>query len=194
MSHVRAFQLPRLILVVFACLFGLGSCIRMVAVQPEPPSPLKGTTSIAIAFDYNDLVVEGTPKDQWIKTKTEKDPEYPKTWKDLTAGLESNFVRGFRGRWTSLTLVPEGQAVPTDGAVLVVSVRALDMGHYIPFATTKTKVDTVLNWSVAGAIAHQNDKSADFKPSLRTPSVFQHLKVVGEELGEAAGRFLRSKA
>ncbi len=96
MSHVRAFQLPRLILVVFACLFGLGSCIRMVAVQPEPPSPLKGTTSIAIAFDYNDLVVEGTPKDQWIKTKTEKDPEYPKTWVFFDSFVA---VAGVRSLW-----------------------------------------------------------------------------------------------
>lgn len=191
---VSASFLSRVSFFVCLCLFGASGCIRFVQAQPEPPSPLKGTTSIAIAFDYTDLVVEGRPKDEWIKVKTEKDPEYGKTWKDSTADLESNFVRGFRARWSSITLIQEGQPVPIEGAALVVSVRSLDMGHYIPFATTKTKVDTVMNWSVEGAVAHQDDESADFKPSLKTPSVFQHIKVVGEALGEAAGRFLRSKA
>jgi hypothetical protein len=171
----------------------LGGCIRVVHVQPEPPSPLRGISDIAISFDYSHLLVGGLDRDAFLAKKTAEDPAYPKTWADLLAAFEDNFILELRSGWGQVTVVPQGQQAPATSADLNVVVSELEIGHFIPFATRRTEVKVAMRWSVNGQLAHVQDEQDSFKPSLRVPSVFQHIKPIGQQLGRAAARFMRSK-
>jgi hypothetical protein len=77
----------------------LASCnIVIHQTAPQPPSPMQLATSLRVAFDYSSLMVEGMgsakSEAEWVAAKTAADPAYPKTWADLKAKWEENFMRG----------------------------------------------------------------------------------------------------
>jgi hypothetical protein len=181
-------RLPSLVAVV---LLAAGCTIQMVPRTPKPPSPLKGLSTIAVAFDYTGLIVGGMDLNAYLAKKTAEDPTYPKSWAQLTASLEDNVMQGLQSGWGSVRRIPPGEKAADTEAELTVAFASLHIGHYIPFAASNTEVRAALRWAVKGQVAEVQQASGQYPPTLREPSVFQHVKSIGKTLGEAGAGFMR---
>jgi hypothetical protein len=88
----------------------------------------------------------------------------------------------------------EPAAAPFDGTAIVkVSVVSLQLGKYIPLYVTKAEISASNTWWVGGKLVEESRASADYRPTLTSPSVFQHVQVIGRAVGEQTAKFLRKK-
>ncbi len=177
-----------------ATLLLLGGCSVPWKVVREsgPPSALVHAGAVAIQFDYSSMLVEGMSQDAWVSQQKAKEAEYEKTWGDLKARFEDAYLNGFRGEWGSAARLAEGAAKP-DGTILVqVKVNSLDMGHFIPFATTNSQVTINVVWDAKGPDDEIMVTGTE-TPSVVSTSIFQHIGNLGGFLGKASAEFLASK-
>ncbi len=158
-------------------------------IRQSTPSALANVEKVSVRFDYSQLYIGGESEATWVKKKSENDADYPKTWADLKNRLEAAFVTSFRG----VAGVGErgNLGAPTSGgeAALVVQVKEIGIGKYIPFYAPPTKAN-------ANAVFKIGDQETDgvvvggaSAHSLTSPSVFQHIEPVGSQMGNTAGRF-----
>jgi len=163
-----------------------------VVRESGPPSALAGAGAAAIQFDYSALLVEGMTQEAWVQQQTAKDPEYEKSWTDLKARFEKYYLEGFQAGWGTATVLAPGAAKPSGTVLVLVKVNTLDMGHYIPFATTRSQVTVNVVWDAAGPEDEIMIVGSD-TPSITNPSIFQHVGHIGGYLGKVSAKFLSSK-
>jgi hypothetical protein len=247
---------PRLCAVVSAmtCVL-LASCTFVIhQSQPKAPGPMQLATSLNVFFDYSSLMVEGMggakSEADWVAAKTAGDPDYPKTWADLKAKWEANFMQGLasgspipvsrapapsaaanvttgpvllaQAETTSgsenapesgmsasgggsiqvttdatpaRAAAPEPAAQPDFDGVLTVRVAlaSFKLGKYIPLYTTKSELHVANSWLASGQVVDQSNDKVDFTPTIKTPSVFQHVQTMGVQAGGRAAGFLRQR-
>lgn len=172
----------------------LGGCSVPWKIVKEsgPPSALTGAGAVAIQFDYSTLLVEGMSQNAWVEQQKAKEPEYEKSWTDLKARLEEYYVQGFQDGWGTATRLAPGAAKPEGTILVLVKVNTLDMGHYIPFATTRSQVTINVVWDVEGPEDEIMVTGTD-TPTLINASIFQHVGHIGQYLGKASAKYLTTK-
>ncbi|MEL6185089.1 MAG: hypothetical protein AAFU79_10730 [Myxococcota bacterium] len=160
-----------------------------VVQQSGPPSALRNLETTIVAFDYSRMIVEGMSLDAWMKKKTAEDAEYPKTWLDLQGRWEEAFRLGFSETGNTVeagTL----ESQPTAGQCkLVVRVLTFTMGKYFVVSATATRMDTEMDFVVGPDVTDIIALQAAQQAGAFNPSVFQHVKPVGQALGRNAGKF-----
>lgn len=179
---------------MLSVLLVLGGCSVPWKVVKEsgPPSALTGAGAVAIQFDYSALLVEGMSQDAWVEQQKAKEPNYEKSWTDLKARLEEYYVQGFQDGWGTATRLAPGAAKPEGTILVLVKVNTLDMGHYIPFATTRSQVTINVVWDAAGPQDEIMVTGTD-TPSLINASIFQHVGHIGQYLGKVSAKYLTTK-
>jgi hypothetical protein len=175
------------------CLPLLASACHFQVMQrePEPPSPLQGFKDIGVRFDYKGTSVGGMDLESFLAKRVSEDAAYAKTWDDFTASFEDNFMNGLQTNWGSVVLLKPDEKAPDTTAELVVGVSTIEMGKYIPMFTSKTEVVLALRWLAKGTVAFVDRAIRDQTPTITTPSVFQHIKPIGRELGSDAAFLMR---
>lgn len=183
----------RLTLLTSIMMLAVGCSVPWKVVRESgPPSALAGAGAAALQFDYSTLLVEGMTQEAWVEQQKAKDPEYEKSWTDLKARFEKYYVQGFQAGWGTATVLEPGAAKPSGTVLVLVKVNTLDMGHYIPFATTRSQVTVNVVWDVAGPEDEITIAGSD-TPTLTNPSIFQHVGHIGQYLGKVSAKFLSSK-
>lgn len=85
-------------------------------------------------------------------------------------------------------------AAPFDGVLTVrVALNSLHMGKYIPMFTQKAQVQVLNTWWASGRMVADSNDKAEYAPTITTPSVFQHIQVLGNDAGRRAAGFLRKQ-
>lgn len=163
-----------------------------VVKESGPPSALAGASAVAVQFDYSSIVVEGMSQDAWVAQQKAKDAEYEKSWADLKSRFEEHYLEGFRDGWGAATRLAEGAAKPEGTVLVVVKVNSLDMGHYIPFATSRSQVTVNVVWDRKAPDDEIMITGSD-TPSLVNASIYQHVGHIGAYLGKVSAKFLSSK-
>ena len=153
---------------------------------------------MAVIFDYAALRVNGMgsakTEAEWLAAKTAEDPAYPTTWADLKGQFEDAFLSSFAGgAAVPISRFVEGVPPPAGGAVLKVSMSEFQLGKYIPFATTQSSISTAQTWWRNEQVVQSSGTSASFMPGITTPSVFQHVRPIGEQSGQQTARTLRDR-
>ena len=184
----------RAVALALAALLLLGGCSVpwKVVRQSGPPSALVGASAAAIQFDYSTMLVEGMSQDAWVSQQTAKEAEYAKTWAELKARFEETYLNGFREEWGTAARLAEGAAKPAGTVLVQVKVNSLDMGHFIPFATTNSQVTVNVVWDVQAPDDEIMVSGTD-TPSPVNVSIFQHIGNIGQYLGKTSAEFLKSK-
>jgi hypothetical protein len=172
----------------------LGGCSVPWKIVKEsgPPSALTGAGAVAIQFDYSALLVEGMSQEAWVAQQKAKEPEYEKSWTDLKARLEEYYVQGFQDGWGTATRLAPGAAKPEGTILVLVKVNTLDMGHYIPFATSRSQVTVNVVWDANGPEDEIMVTGTD-TPTLINASIFQHVGHIGQYLGKVSAKYLSTK-
>lgn len=176
-----------LVLLVGAC-----SVPWKVVKESGPPSALSGASAVAVQFDYASLIVEGMSESAWVAQQKAKDGEYEKTWADLKARFEEHYMGGFSGEWGPVGRVAAGAPKPENTILVQVKINSLDMGHYIPFATSRSQITVNVVWDAKGPEDEIMITGSD-TPSLVNPSIFQHVGHIGNYLGKVSAKFLSTK-
>lgn len=184
--------LTQLTLLLSVVLLGGCSVPWKVVKESGPPSALAGASAVAIQFDYSAITVEGMTQEAWVEQQKAKDAEYEKSWADLKARFEDHYVEGFQGEWGAATRLAAGAPKPEGTTLVVVKVNSLDMGHYIPFATSRSQVTVNVVWDRKAPDDEIIITGSD-TPSLVNPSIFQHVGHIGNYLGTVSAKFLASK-
>jgi hypothetical protein len=171
-----------------AGLVGCGPAWTVVRDTP-PPSPLKGAGPISVSFDYSKLMIGGKNEQEWVQSKMAADPAYEKSWTDLKASFETNFLSGLGEAWA-----PGAQpGPPGPGVHLFVVPQSMTMGKYVVVAATATTVNTRLAFVVDGKDAGEIAITGAQSATIMTPSVHQHMPGVASYIGRTTGRFVASK-
>ena len=186
-SALKIFVLASSVSAVVGC--GGHQPWRMVREAP-PPSPLRGAGPVTVSFDYSKLIIGNQNEQDWVRSKTVQDADYPKKWADLKSSFETHFVNGFGQAWPrGATPAPAGGP----GVHLVVTPTALNIGHYMVFASTPTVVATNVVYAADGRDAEEISTNATVFASVIEPSVFQHIPQVAATIGRYSGKFLASR-
>ncbi|HKO93697.1 MAG TPA: hypothetical protein VJU61_21235 [Polyangiaceae bacterium] len=99
---------------------------------------------------------------------------------------------------TDATPAPPTEPAPAaqpefDGLLTVrVSLASFKLGKYIPMYTSKSELQVTNSWMASGQVVDQSSDTVDFSPSIKTPSVFQHVQTMGANAGSRAAAFLRT--
>ncbi len=189
---------PRRCMAIAFVLMLLGSGCVYRSATPPPPGPLDGVTAVAVSFDYSTLLVNGMggakSEAAWVAAKSAEEADYPKTWSDLKMQWEQHFMAGFaRSSPVPVSLLVAGTPPPPTGAVLKVSVSEFQLGKYIPFATQRTSVRTMQTWFRGEQPVQSSGTEASFTPSITAPSVFQHIRPIGEQSGQQTAMTLMDR-
>ena len=167
---------------------GCGPSFKVIR-QSGPPSALSSIENVSVQFDYSKLYVGGESEAAWVKKKTEEDADYAKTWEDLKNRLEAAFVTSFRGAAGVGERGNLGDRTSAGEAALVVQVKEIAVGKYIPFYAPPTRANADAVFKVDGEATDGVVVGGASSHSLRRPSVFQHIEPVGSQMGNTAGRF-----
>jgi hypothetical protein len=165
-----------------------GPSWKVIRAGPAP-SPLHGATDVAVAFDYNSMMIEGHPTAEWVALKVAEDAKYTATWADLMGKFEAAVIEGMRSRFPSAHPVQAGASPVT----VVVTPHRFQMGKLIPFVLPPTIMDVNLVWQFNGQVTDEIAVTHSYPVSLVQPSVFNHIGPVGSQVGSHAARFLSSR-
>lgn len=171
-----------------AALSGCGPTWRVI--KASDPTTLAAANNVAVAFDYSQLRVGNASAEEWKAKQTEKDPNYPATWTELTGKFENFFLQGLKRSAPGAHLASEG---PGD-ITITVRPQSLQMGKYIVVARSSSAVNaTIAAGPDAASPSDEITVVSSYPASVTQPSVFQHIGYIGEDIGAQTGRFLDSK-
>ena len=173
---------------VLGVLSGCGPAWKVL--KASNPSTLAAANNVAVAFDYSAMLVDGKPAEQWKAAKIAEDAKYADTWADLMGKYEAAVIEGMRNEVPSAHPLAQG---PGDVTVTI-RPNKFGMGKYIVVSSWPTTMDVVI-----AAHAGEGDNTDEiqlmrsYPASITQPSVFNHISHVGNQIGQAAGRFFAMK-
>ena len=165
-----------------------GPSWKVIRAGPAP-SPLHGATDVAVAFDYNSMMIENHPTAEWVNLKTAEDPKYTQTWADLMGKFEAAVIEGMRSRFPTAHAVQAGASPVT----VVVTPHRFQLGKLIPMYMPPTLMEVNLVWQFNGQATDEIGIVHSYPVSLVQPSVFNHITPVGNQIGSHAARFLSTR-
>jgi LysM repeat protein len=182
-------------LLVPAMLVGCGGVPWTIIKQSGPPSALKGSSQVAVFFDYTGMQVGGMggdkPEAQWVAEKSVEEADYATTWATLKGNWEQNVLSAFtENSPLAVKRGTPGTPPPDSAAVVTFTLNNLQMGKYMVFGATQSGVTVTHTWGRHGAIVDEIQTRTTVTPGITNPSIQQHVVDMGETTGKLAAKFL----